>query len=158
MTDQVENRTTLEDRPVTTDLELQDKYLRLAAEFENYKKRIAREQQRELQQERERVLKDWLEIADSLDRAVSFTVSSDVVWRQGTESILGQVHTVLSRWGLSRVDPVGEAFDSRIHEAIAAVPDPTRENGTVISTERVGYTFKDGTVLRPARVVVVKNY
>ena len=157
MTDHVENSTTVEDKPPTVDPALQDKYLRLAAEFENYKKRIKREQERNLQRERERVLKDWLEIADSLDRAVSMTVSSDEVWRQGTENILGQVRTVLDRWGLTRIDPLGEAFDSRLHEAIAAIPDPNRPNGTVLSTERLGYVFKDGTVLRPARVVVVKN-
>ena len=157
MNDQVENSTTVEDRPGTVDSELQDKYLRLAAEFENYKKRLAREQERNLQRERERVLKDWLEIADSLDRAASLTVSSDEVWRQGTQNILGQVQTVLERWGLSRIDPTGQAFDSRLHDALAAVPDPHKPSGTVLSTERVGYVFKDGTILRPARVVVVKN-
>ena len=158
MTDQVENPTPVDDRPETIDPELRDKYLRLAAEFENYKKRIAREQERNLQHERERVLKDWLEIADSLDRAVSLTVSSDEVWRKGTQNILGQVRTVLDRWGLSRIDPLGEQFDSRLHEALAAVPDPSKPNGTVLSTERVGYVFKDGTILRPARVVVVRNH
>ena len=135
----------------------QDRYLRLAAEFENYKKRIKREQERQAQLTRNRLLLDWLEIVDSLDRAVSCGERGEQTWREGTLRIRSQAETLLSKSGVSRFEPTGELFDANRHEAIAAIPRPGLENGTIISTERAGYLLKEGHVLRPARVVVVKN-
>ncbi len=136
---------------------LRDRYLRLAAEFENYKKRIRRDQERQAQLTRNRLLLEWLEIVDSLDRAVLCGEKGEQTWREGTLRIRSQAETLLSKSGVSRFEPTGDRFDASRHEAIAAVPRPGVDNGTIISTERAGYLLREGQVLRPARVVVVKN-
>jgi len=140
--------------------DFQDKYVRLAAEFENYKKRLAREHERSLSFVKERVLNDWLEVVDSLERALATAKAAetcDTCWIEGTERTLTQARGVLTRYKIKAVESTGLSFDSSSMEALSTVPDPSKEDGVVIHTERTGYAFDDGTVLRPARVVVVRN-
>lgn len=136
---------------------LEDRYLRLAAEFDNYKKRVTREHQKFLLARRDSVIIAWLDVVDSVERALSCSHDRESPLYEGIKRIMDQTKTVLARWNLKPVHSTGQPFDPQCHEAMATVPDPNHPNGTITHTERTGYAFEDGTVLRPARVVVAKN-
>ena len=137
--------------------ELEDRYLRLAAEFDNYKKRVSREHQKLLLAKRDSVIIAWLDVVDSVERALSCSHDRQSPLYEGIKRIMDQTKTVLARWNLKPVHSTEQPFDPRCHEAMATVPDPSHPNGTITHTERTGYAFEDGPVLRPARVVVAKN-
>lgn len=137
--------------------DLQDKYLRQAAELENFKKRTEREADRRVRRERETVILEWLPVVDSLERAIGFCSEADASVADGIRKVLEQAESVLKSRGISRMQSDGALFDSSLHEALTTIPSPAHENGAVLHTERAGYLREDGTVLRPARVVVVKN-
>jgi molecular chaperone GrpE len=137
--------------------ELHDRFLRQAAELENFKKRTEREADRRVRRERENVILEWLPVVDSLERAIGFCSEADAAVAEGIRKVLEQAESVLKARGIGRMQSDGALFDSSLHEALTTIPSPAHENGAVLHTERAGYLREDGTVLRPARVVVVKN-
>src|SRR5690349_24766482 len=127
--------------------ELQDRHLRALADLENYRKRAARETDRRVAEARERLLRDWLEAVDSVERALRMTPDAE-----GLRAVLEQMDAILARQGVARDGAPGDAFDPERHEAVG-VREGDEERPTVADVARSGYTIGD-RVLRPAQVIV----
>jgi len=137
---------------------LQDKYLRLAAEFDNYKRLSLREQRDSARFANEGLLKELLPILDNLERAVR---SSKEKQRrdgliQGVELTLKQFMETLAKFGVRPIASVGQAFDPSRHEAVARVESNTVPAGSVVDEFQRGYYLHD-RILRPAMVTVSAN-
>jgi len=134
---------------------LQDKYLRLAAEFDNYKRLSLREQRDSARFANEGLLKELLPILDNLERAVRS--SKDKQRRdgliQGVELTLKQFMETLAKFGVRPIASVGQAFDPSRHEAVARVESNTVPAGSVVDEFQRGYYLHD-RILRPAMVTV----
>jgi molecular chaperone GrpE len=139
-------------------LELRDRMLRIAAEFDNWKKRARREQTDAEGKGRESVLRDMLEVIDNLERATASWESggapADIqAVQQGVGLVLRQAYSKLERHDVKPVEAKGKPFDPRLHDAISQVPSPDVSPGTVLSELQKGYRIGD-RLLRPASVVV----
>ena len=132
--------------------ELNDRFLRLAADFENYKKRAAKDQAARVEAAVEQVLCEVLEVYDNLERAER---ADDEALRTGLAQIRKLFGAVLERRGVTPIACLNEQFDPAYHEAIAAVPSEAAE-GTVIDEVARGYCM-NGRVIRYAKVAVSKN-
>ena len=130
--------------------QMEDRYKRALADLDNYRKRIARETERRVEESREAQLREWLEVVDSLERALFMQPEDPVV--QGLRAVLEQMETVLARQGVTRMGATGEPFDPERHEAVAIRPTDSPDR-TVVEVARSGYMLGD-RVLRPAEVVV----
>jgi molecular chaperone GrpE len=133
-----------------------DGYLALAqrtqADFENYRKRMARENAAAVDRGVAKVAKELLPALDHLEHALKAAAGHDDVVK-GFEMVAGEIVTALGRAGIEAFSPLGEPFDPNEHEAMAAQPAEDAESGTVIEVYQQGYRL-NGAVLRPARVVV----
>jgi molecular chaperone GrpE len=134
---------------------LVDRLARLQAEFENARKRAAREQQDFRDFALTDALKSLLPVIDSFDRALQ-TSSEKSELRAGIELINRQLHDALGKLGLRPVPAKGEPFDPRFHEAIEMVDTDETEDQHVIDELQRGYKLKD-RLLRPAMVRVARN-
>jgi molecular chaperone GrpE len=132
--------------------ELNDRFLRLAADFENYKKRAAKDQASRVEAAVEQVLCEVLEVYDNLERAER---ADDDALRTGLAQIRKLFGAVLERRGVTPIACLNEQFDPALHEAIAAVPSEAAE-GTVIDEVARGYCM-NGRVIRYAKVAVSQN-
>ena len=133
--------------------ELNDKHLRLAAEFENYKKRAKRDQDSAVRYANEFFALDMLDVLDNFERALK---SEDEKLRDGLEQIHKLYLSLLSRNGIEVITTTnGTQFDPAIHEAIASIPADAPED-SIIDTVVSGYTIRD-KVLRHAKVAVAKK-
>jgi molecular chaperone GrpE len=131
-----------------------DKYLRLAAELENVRKRAERDVEKAHKFALERIVADLLEVRDSLEMALSAGDESTVDnLKEGNETTLKLLATVMQRYGVEDIDPLGEPFDPNCHEAIAMQPAADAEPDSVLTVFQKGYAL-NGRLLRPARVVV----
>lgn len=133
-----------------------DKYLRLAAEFDNFRKRMMKERAEAESRGQADLVRHMLEPMDDIARFAhvdpATTDSATIV--EGVALVEKKMDKSLRAAGLEIVNPVGEPFDPAIHEAVATQPtDNAAEDHTVSQVYQVGYTFK-GQLLRPARVVV----
>lgn len=136
---------------------LNDKYLRLAAEFENFKKRSKRDHSRRLQFANEEFFKDILPIMDDLERAVD-SAQEDASFerlKEGVELVYENFKSLLSQRGIEPIDSVGEPFDPEYHDAMMTRESDEYEPETVIDEFKRGYKMED-KVLRHAKVVVSK--
>jgi len=135
-----------------------DEYLALAqrtqADFENYRKRVARESA--LAQERgvAKLAKELLPAIDNLDRALAAAATDDPLL-EGVRLVRSELKAALARVGVESFSPGGQAFDPSEHEAMASVPQPENgpASGTVVEVYQPGYRLGE-SVIRPARVVV----
>ena len=132
--------------------ELSARHLRLMADFDNFRKRNARERALERRYASEPVLRELLEVVDNMDRAMSAGAGNPKLLTDGVAMIRNQLISLLSRFGATPFDSTGKAFDPELQEAVANVPD-ARQEGEVIEELQKGYHFHD-RILRPARVVV----
>ena len=135
--------------------ELEDKHLRTIAEFENYRKRQARQYDELVRTANDRVLTDLLEIVDNLERALDHAGKSegnDGI-RSGTEMILNQMKALLGRYDVTPIESLGRSFDPNLHEALMQVDSDEYDEGTVAVEITRGYKRGD-RVLRHARVGV----
>ena len=133
-----------------------DKYLRLAAEFDNFRKRTIKEKADLILTGGEKVLRALLPVLDDLERARdNMQKATDVEsLREGVEMIIGKLDKTLAAQGLKRMEPIGTLFDTDFHEAIAMVPVPEDEQkGHVIDCVQTGYLLGE-KVVRHAKVVV----
>jgi molecular chaperone GrpE len=137
---------------------LGDRLLRLAADFENWKKRSARELTEAEQRAHETVLRDVIEVADGLERAMAtMTDETDVRdVRAGVELLLRNLMRRLEGYGVKPIAAIGERFDPRRHDAIARSPSRDVEPGTVVDEVQKGYLAK-GKLLRPSAVIVAET-
>jgi molecular chaperone GrpE len=132
--------------------ELNERFLRLAADFENYKKRAAKDQAARVEVAVEQVICEVLEVYDNLERAEQ---ADDEALRTGLSQIRKLFGAVLERRGVTRIACLNQQFDPEFHEAIAAVPSDAAE-GTVIDEVARGYCM-NGRVIRYAKVAVSQN-
>jgi len=151
---------TLEDKIATLEAEksdLRDRMLRIAADFDNWKKRSRKELTDAEAKSKEGVLRDLLEVLDNLERAASsFADGKEVdaaAVKEGVSLVLRQFQSKLDRYQVKTVDTKDAAFDPRFHEAISQVPSPDVKPGTVVHELQKGY-FIGERLLRPALVVV----
>ena len=135
--------------------ELLDGLLRLKAEFENYRKRMLKEQTRILDTAEAGLVKKLLTVMDNLERAVGNSAGQAGAngLREGVEMVLGQMVETLEKEGLEVIDPEGELFDPEHHEAMMVVETDECPEDTVVEVTQKGYRFK-GVLLRPALVNV----
>jgi molecular chaperone GrpE len=136
-----------------------DKYLRLAAEYDNYRKRSAKERQDAGSRAQADLVRHLIEALDDVARFAhvdpAATDSTTIV--QGVDMVEKKLLKALGNAGLEVINPVGETFDPALHEAVATEPTSAREDDHVVSrVYQPGYVFKS-QLLRPARVVV-KQY
>lgn len=132
--------------------ELNDRFLRLAADFENYKKRAVKDQAARVEAAVEQVICEVLEVYDNLERAER---ADDDALRTGLAQIRKLFGAVLERRGVTPIACLNQQFDPALHEAIAAVPSEAAE-GTVIDEVARGYCM-NGRVIRFAKVAVSQN-
>lgn len=136
--------------------ELNDKYLRLYSEFENFRKRTQREKADLIQFAGTDILKTLLPVVDDFDRALinNERTEDPQVLREGFQLIHSKLHRLLNQVGLEEMKVKGEAFDTEFHEAITNIPAPEESlKGKVVDLAEKGYIYK-GKVLRFAKVVV----
>jgi len=136
--------------------ELRDKYLRLAAEYENYRKRVTRERQEAGARGQAELVKQLIDGLDDLSRFAHVDASSAdaATLSRGVELVERKLLKALTAAGLEIVNPVDQAFDPKLHEAVATEPALSREDDHLVArVYQPGYVF-NGQLLRPARVVV----
>ncbi len=134
-------------------LKLKEELAYLAAEFENFRKRVAREREAQAAFGNERLLRAVLPFLDNLERAMGQTGASAETLLAGVRMTHGQFLAELRKFGLEPVSAQGEAFDPSLHEAIASVPCPGKSAGSILAEARKGYLLH-GRLLRPAQVTV----
>lgn len=134
-----------------------DAYVRLAADFDNYRKRTAKEFDDVRKREREKVIGTWLDVYDNTERAIAALPEKEGPWYEGFQQIIKQMDNCLATFGIKAADDMGKPFDAKRHEAIAILPNPALENNTIMHVERKGFVYENGDVARVARVVVVRN-
>ncbi|TMM12913.1 MAG: nucleotide exchange factor GrpE [Actinobacteria bacterium] len=135
--------------------EIDDRLLRLAADFDNYKKRAARERQEYVAFANERLLKELLPILDDLERALDAAEEhQEAQLEEGVRLVHRSLAGLLERQGVKEIATEG-AFDPHVHEALLAQPSEDAESGAVIDVVQKGYTLGD-RVVRPARVIVAE--
>ena len=139
-----------------------DEYLeslqRVAAEFDNYRKRTERERATAQTQAGRELLEQLLPVMDSLERAVEALVDVDEARSGGVAMVEQQLAGVLAARGVNRIEPVeNDPFDPQIHEAVQSLASPGHSPGTLVAIVQTGYRFSDGSLLRPARVVVAAD-
>jgi len=135
--------------------EARDRHLRLAAEYDNYRKRVARERTELADRAQAALVGRLLDLLDDMDRLGSDgSAASGEQLRQAVELVDKKLWKELQAAGLERIDPVGAPFDPSLHEAVSTVPAPSRDKDHQVSaTFQAGYRFK-GNLVRPARVQV----
>jgi molecular chaperone GrpE len=133
---------------------MEDRYKRALADLDNYRKRSAREADRRVLESREALLRDWLEVLDSVERALRMAPEDPLL--SGLRAVLDQMETILDRHGVRRIDAVGQPFDPERHEAVAAQESEDAPDRTVLESTRSGFATGD-RVLRPAQVVVSRR-
>ena len=131
-----------------------NRYVRAAAELENVRKRAARDVEHAHKFALERFSKELLAVRDSLEMGLAHENADADSLKEGSEATLKVLTTVLERFGIVEVNPVGEPFDPEFHEAMTVQPAPDSEPGSVLTVVQKGYTL-NGRLLRPAMVIVV---
>ncbi|HZG35298.1 MAG TPA: nucleotide exchange factor GrpE [Gaiellaceae bacterium] len=132
-----------------------DAYLRLAADFDNYRKRMAREQAEASRRANERLLNELLPVLDDLERALEAAGRhEEATLEEGVKLVHRSFVALLERHGLSEIETEGR-FDPHVHEALLTQPGEDAEEGSVLQVLQKGYRLGD-RVLRPARVIVAE--
>ena len=134
-----------------------DEYLDLAkraqADFENYRKRAAKEAVAAGERAKSGLVRELLPVVDNLERALASAGEDEQHLAEGVRLVHSELIAVLERNGVEQFDPAGESFDPSVHEALSTRPADGTEPGKVVDVVEKGYKA-NGTVLRPARVVV----
>ncbi len=128
-----------------------DSYLRIAAEYENYRKRSAREKEAIFGDAMCTTVAMFLPVVDNLERALEHSDSQGL--KEGLVLVMKQLSEILEKNGICEIDPTGECFDPELHNAIMHVEDETKGNSQVVEVIQKGYTAC-GRVVRHAAVKV----
>jgi molecular chaperone GrpE len=134
---------------------LQDRLLRTAAEFDNYRKRMDRERRDLAEYTAGEAIKDLLPIIDNLERALQAAAQDDPL-RKGVELIHKQMLEILRRRGVTPIEALGTDFDPNVHEAVTQEESEQHREGEVMEELQRGYKVGD-RLLRPAMVKVAKR-
>ncbi|MGN6385720.1 MAG: nucleotide exchange factor GrpE [Verrucomicrobiota bacterium] len=136
-----------------------DKYVRLTADFDNFKKRAARDRSEAIKYANEALLEKLLPVADNFEAALTAANNSTNTnvdsLKTGVNMILTQFKNFLADNGVEEIDALGKPFDPNLHEAVSQQESDEAPEGQVIQQMRKGYKFRD-RLLRPAMVVVAK--
>jgi molecular chaperone GrpE len=135
---------------------LDDRFKRARADLDNYRKRTAKDVDRLVAERTDALIGDWLEVADSVGRALA-TMDSEGALGDGLRAVREQIESTLGRQGAERTGQIGDAFDPERHEAVDVRPSTDQPDGTVVEVVRPGYV-RDGRVLRPAMVAVAQRH
>jgi len=138
--------------------EQKDKYLRLMAEFDNYKRRTAKERMDLIQTAGKDVIVSLLDVLDDCDRAEKqLGISDDIaVQKEGIQLVFNKIRSTMQAKGLAAMESIGKDFDAELHEAITEVPVPDDKlKGKVIDEVTKGYLLNE-KIIRFAKVVVGK--
>lgn len=131
-----------------------ERYLRAAAELDNVRKRASRDVEKARKFALESFGRDLLDVRDSLEMGLAAAETADAdSLREGSAATLKLLETVMERFGVEQLDPLGEPFDPELHEAMTMQPSADAEPNSVLTVIQKGYTL-NGRLLRPARVIV----
>ncbi len=149
----------LEDRIAELDSalsEAKDRHLRLAADFENYKKRMRQEQMETIQHASGELINRLLPVLDDLHNVLEHTpLGIDESWLKGLELSLRKLEDALGTHGLQPIESIGARFDPKLHEAVGEEESAEHPEDTVVSELRRGYRLRD-RVVRPSLVKVAR--
>lgn len=134
--------------------ELTDRYKRVMAEFENYKKRSQKEREILYNMVLSDIVENILPVVDNLENAVK-AETQDTNYKQGVEMVLKQFKDVLSLKGVEEIKTVGETFDPSLHEAVSSIQDDTKKSQEIVQEYRKGYKIGN-KVIRHSMVVVAQ--
>ena len=138
--------------------EERDKYLRLSAEFDNYRKRTLKEKAELIKYGGEKTLTAILPVLDDIERALKNMEASEETkaMKEGVELIFNKFNKILSQEGLQKIETEGREFDVDFHEAIALIPAPSEDlKGKILDCVQTGYMLND-KVIRHAKVAVAQ--
>jgi molecular chaperone GrpE len=152
---QAPDRESAEREAAEREAQLEDLYKRALADLDNYRKRTAREIERRVAEGRESIIADWLEVVDTVERALRMEPPDSPTYG-AFRALHEQVDSVLARQGVVRIGAVGEQFDPERHEAIGVVPRDDVADRTVVEVARSGFALGD-RILRPAQVLVARR-
>lgn len=140
-----------------TDERWKDRYLRLRADFDNYRRNAEARKERLTGLGKETVLEDVFPLVEHMERAIRAAEDADgeTGILEGLEMVYKELLRVLERHGVERVETVGTPFDPEIHDAVAVAPHREHPENTVVEELRAGFR-RDGRLLRPASVMVAK--
>ena len=133
--------------------EKNDRILRLQADFENFRRRTAKEKEELAAVITQNMLGDLLPLLDNFERAMAVEQTDGEAFRKGVEMICTQLKEVLNKNGLEHIEAEGQPFDPNVHQAVMRVENPDVSDGTVTQVLQKGYRAK-GRVIRPAMVQV----
>ncbi len=133
--------------------QLKDQLLRMRAEFDNYRKRTARDVERIRRMAAEGLISELLPVADHLELAMQHAGDSSGGLAEGVGMVLKQFYDTLGRYGLEIIPALGLPFDPHVHEALMQREEPDKPAHTVVEEFQKGFTL-GGQVLRPAKVIV----
>ncbi|MDD2483456.1 MAG: nucleotide exchange factor GrpE [Eubacteriales bacterium] len=139
---------------VEVEEELQVRYLRLAADFQNFKRRTEKEKSDIYAFANEKLMTELLDVTDNLERALS-TAAPDNTLAEGIDMVLKQLKGVLEKNGLEEIKADGEAFDPNFHHAVMVEAEENRESGEITTVLQKGYLLNK-KVIRPAMVKVAE--
>ena len=138
--------------------EERDKYLRLSAEFDNYRKRTLKEKAELIKNGAEKTLTAILPVLDDFERALKNMEASEETkaMKEGVELIFNKFQKVLGQEGLQKIETEGKEFDTDFHEAIALIPAPSEDlKGKILDCVQTGYMLND-KVIRHSKVAVAQ--
>lgn len=138
--------------------ELKDKYLRLYADFENYKRATARDREELIKYSNEELMKELLSVVDHLELALQHSSNNQAstALAEGVEMTLKELLANLEKFGLTGIEALGKPFDPSVHHAMSQVESEENDENTVVEEFRKGYMLKD-RVLRATLVGVSKK-
>lgn len=136
----------------TSQEEESERYMRLMADFQNYKRRVENEKSDIYAYANEKLVTQLLEVLDNFERALEHE-GEDAGYAEGMNMIFKQLTDVLSKSGLEEIKALGEDFDPNFHNAVMTTDDSNYESGKVTNVMQKGYTL-NGKVIRPSMVMV----
>lgn len=150
-----------EDRAKSEDAKIQaalSQYVRLQADFDNFRRRTKENEAKAADTYKAETLKSFLPVLDNFELALSHMKKDDSgeAYLKGFELLQKQLVKIMTDFGVKEIDAKGKSFDPHFHEAVMMVQSDEMEDETVALVFQKGYLYKD-TVLRPAKVQVVKN-
>ena len=138
------------ERPTTEIKEVNDKYMRLYAEFENYKRKVQKDKEELVKYANEKFIFELLPVIDSLEMALEHSKNEKnggIV--QGVENTLKEFLRILNKFGLTPIEAMGKLFDPSVHHAMSVVERNDIEENSVVEVFRKGYIFRDKVIRAP---------
>ena len=145
-----------EDEEESSEEQESERYMRLMAEFQNFKRRAAKEKTDIHAYANERIVTDLLPVLDNFERALDTATPEVESYAKGMELIFEQLKTALEKAGVEEIAALGEDFDPNVHNAVMTEQSEEFEDGKISKVLQKGYKL-NGKAIRPAMVAVVKN-